>query len=113
MIFPMKQVTGKLARLGKGDHFLGLMLVTISGSQSGAVLSPQEGMWKCVMSCVGKLAFRNICVYLFLAALGLCCCCTRAFSSRGEQGLLSIEVCRLPLQWRLLLQSTGARENTQ
>ena len=26
--------------------------------------------------------------FLFLAALGLCCCCTWAFSSCGEQGLL-------------------------
>ena len=31
---------------------------------------------------------------LFLAALGLCCC-TRAFSSCGEQGLLFIAVHRL------------------
>ena len=30
-------------------------------------------------------------IYLFLAALGLCCC-TRAFSSCGEQGLLFIAV---------------------
>ena len=32
--------------------------------------------------------------YLFLAALGLCCC-TRAFSSCGEWGLLFDMVCRL------------------
>ena len=30
-------------------------------------------------------------IYLFLAALGLRCC-TRAFSSCGEQGLLFVEV---------------------
>ena len=30
-------------------------------------------------------------VYLFLAALGLCCC-TQAFSSCGEQGLLFVVV---------------------
>ena len=30
-------------------------------------------------------------IYLFLAALGLCCC-TRAFSSCGERGLLFVAV---------------------
>ena len=30
-------------------------------------------------------------IYLFLAVLGLCCC-TRAFSSCGEWGLLSVAV---------------------
>ena len=33
-------------------------------------------------------------IYLFLAVLGLRCC-TRAFSSCGEQGLLFVEVHRL------------------
>ena len=33
-------------------------------------------------------------IYLFLAALGLCCC-AQAFSSCGEQELLFIAVCRL------------------
>ena len=33
-------------------------------------------------------------IYLFLAALGLRCC-TRAFSSCGERGLLFIAVCGL------------------
>ena len=33
-------------------------------------------------------------IYLFLAALGLCCC-ARAFSSCGEQGLLFVAVRRL------------------
>ena len=33
-------------------------------------------------------------IYLFLAALGLCCC-AQAFSSCGEQGLLFVAVCRL------------------
>ena len=33
-------------------------------------------------------------IYLFLAALGLCCC-ARAFSSCGEQGLLFVVVCGL------------------
>ena len=33
-------------------------------------------------------------IYLFLAALGLCCC-TRAFSSCGKRALLFIVVCGL------------------
>ena len=33
----------------------------------------------------------NLFIYLFLAALGLCCC-AQAFSSCGEQGLLFIAV---------------------
>ena len=33
-------------------------------------------------------------IYLFLAVLGLCCC-VRAFSSCGEQGLLFVAVHRL------------------
>ena len=36
-------------------------------------------------------------------------CCTRAFSSCGELGLLFIAVHGFSLQWRLLLQSTGSR----
>ena len=35
--------------------------------------------------------FLNNLFYLFLAALGLCCC-TQAFSSCGERGLLFIAV---------------------
>ena len=35
-------------------------------------------------------------IYLFLAALGLSCC-TLAFSSCGEQGLLFVAVCELLL----------------
>ena len=35
--------------------------------------------------------FIYLFIYLFLAALGLCCC-ARAFSSCGEQGLLFIVV---------------------
>ena len=33
----------------------------------------------------------NLFIYLFLAVLGLCCC-ARAFSSCGEQGLLFVAV---------------------
>ena len=36
----------------------------------------------------------NLFIYLFLAALGLCCC-TQAFSSCSEWGLLFVAVCRL------------------
>ena len=39
-------------------------------------------------------AFKKILFILFLAALGLCCC-TQAFSSCGERGLLFVAVCRL------------------
>ena len=35
--------------------------------------------------------FFNLFILLFLAALGLCCC-TQAFSSCGERGLLFVEV---------------------
>ena len=35
--------------------------------------------------------FFIYCIYLFLAVLGLCCC-SRAFSSCGERGLLFIAV---------------------
>ena len=44
---------------------------------------------------VGLLLFLYINLFiLFLAALGLCCC-TWAFSSCGESGLLFVAVCRL------------------
>ena len=33
-------------------------------------------------------------IYLFLAALGLCCC-SRAFSGCGERGLFFVAVCGL------------------
>ena len=39
------------------------------------------------------LFFLNLFIYLFLAALGLCCC-ARAFSICGERGLLFVTVCR-------------------
>ena len=42
--------------------------------------------------------------YLFLAALHLCCC-TRAFSSRGERGLLLVGV-----RWRLLVMASLVAE---
>ena len=47
-------------------------------------------------------------IYLFLAALGLCCC-ARASSGCGEWGLLFIAVHGLLMLWLLLLWSTGSR----
>ena len=47
--------------------------------------------------------FITVYLFIYLAALGLRCC-ARAFSSCGEQGLLSVAVHRL-----LLLRSTGSR----
>ena len=46
--------------------------------------------------------------YLFLAVLGLHCC-TPAFSSCGERGLLFVAVCSFSLLWLLLLRSMGSR----
>ena len=55
----------------------------------------------CVMLCSYGIAFTyilflyiNLFIYLFLAVSGLCCC-VRAFSSCGKQGLLFIAVCGL------------------
>ena len=45
----------------------------------------------CFFVCFLRIFF----IYLFLAALGLCCC-TWAFSSCGERGLLFVAVRRLP-----------------
>ena len=41
--------------------------------------------------------------YLFLAALGLCCC-TRAFSSCGKRGLLFVAVLRLLIAVAFLVE---------
>ena len=40
------------------------------------------------------MIFKNLFIYLFLVALGLCCC-AQAFSSCSEQGLLFVVVCGL------------------
>ena len=53
------------------------------------------------------LIFFNKFIY-FLAVLGLRCC-VRAFSSRGEQGLLFVAVCGLLILVASLLRSTGSR----
>ena len=44
-----------------------------------------------MLGLVFYLVFFNKFIYLFLAALGLCCC-VQAFSSCNEQGLLFIAV---------------------
>ena len=46
-------------------------------------------------------------IYLFLAALGLCCCAW-AFSSCGEQGLLFVAVCGLLIAMASLVAEHGA-----
>ena len=51
--------------------------------------------------------YTNLFIYLILAALGLCCC-TWAFSSCGERGLL-LWCAGFSLRWLLLLQSMGSR----
>ena len=45
-------------------------------------------------------------IYLFLAALGLCCC-VWAFSSCGERGLLFIVVCVLLIAVASLVAEEG------
>ena len=48
---------------------------------------------------------------IFLALVGLCCC-TQAFSSCSEQGLLFVVLCGLLIAgWLLSLQSTGSRHS--
>ena len=48
----------------------------------------------------------NLFIYLFLAAWHLCCC-MRAFSSCGEQGLLFVVVCRLLIAEASLVAEHG------
>ena len=59
----------------------------------------------CIKMCL-KIVF--FCLFVFLAALGLCCC-ARAFSSCGEWGLLFVAVRGLLIAWILLLRSMGSR----
>ena len=44
-----------------------------------------------VQTCALPIYFIYLFIYLFSAALGLCCC-VRAFSSCGQQGLLLVVV---------------------
>ena len=57
----------------------------VAASFKSLPMSPYD-----LVPCVSPL-FSNIFIYLFLAALGLCCCMW-AFSSCGEWGLLFIAV---------------------
>ena len=50
--------------------------------------------------------FKNLFICLFLAVLGLRCC-TRAFSSCGEQGLLFVAVRRLLIAVASLVAEHG------
>ena len=50
--------------------------------------------------------FIYLFIYLLLAALGLCCC-VRAFSSCGEQGLLFVAVRRLLIAVASLVVELG------
>ena len=52
------------------------------------------------------LIYINLFIYLFLAALGLCCC-TLAFSSCGERGLLFVAVCGLLIAVAFLVAEHG------
>ena len=47
-------------------------------------------------------------IYLFLAALGLCCC-VQAFSSCNERGLLLVVVCGLLVVVASFVAETGSR----
>ena len=58
-----------------------------------------------ISSILGKDLFFKL-IYLFLAVLGLCCC-TRAFSSCGERGLLFVVVRRLLLAVASLVAEHG------
>ena len=50
--------------------------------------------------------FIYLCIYLFMAVLGLRCC-ARAFSSCGERGLLFVVVCGLLIAVASLIAEHG------
>ena len=62
---------------------------------------PEGQAWCFLFVCL----FFNL-FYLFLAALGLCCC-ARALSSCSEQGLLFVEVHRLLIAVASLVAEHG------
>ena len=66
-------------------------------------------MYISFLLCFDMFGFFLKIIYLLflLAALGLCCC-TRAFSSCGERGLLFV-VCGLLIAVACLLRSMGSR----
>ena len=61
-----------------------------------------------VIFCFFFFFFFNKFIYLFFGVLGLCYCAW-AFSSCGEQGLLSLWCAGFSLQWLLLLRSMDSR----
>ena len=74
------------------------MSMKIEGPQRHLIDSPRVFFCFCF--------FIFLFIYLFLAALGLRCC-TRAFSSCGEQGLLFVAVCRLLISVASLVAEHG------
>ena len=52
------------------------------------------------------LFFSRYFLFIFLAALGLCCC-VRAFSGCGEQGLLFVALCGLLIAVASLVAEHG------
>ena len=55
---------------------------------------------------------ETVYLYLFLVALGLCCC-AQVFSNRGKQGLLFVAVLRLLIALAPLVEEHSSRERTQ
>ena len=67
---------------------------------------PRVGSFSCGMRDLFFKIHLFIFIYLFLAALGLCCC-TRASSSCGEWGLLFVVVLGLLLAVASLVAEQG------
>ena len=61
-------------------------------------------LWQWVI--LSNITFSKKKIYLFLAALGLCCC-TWVFSSCGEQGVLFVAVCRFLIAVASLVAEHG------
>ena len=82
----------------------------LTGSVVRALLLPRQLKFKIIWP-PGNLFFFFLnkfiyFIYLFLAALGLCCC-VRAFSSCGERGLLFVAVHRLLIAVASLVAEHG------
>ena len=68
------------------------MLLSYRSSLYVLILTPCQIYGLQISSPILYIAFcLNKFIYIFLAVLGLCCC-TQAFSSCGEQGLLFVSV---------------------
>ena len=82
---------------------------------NGRTLRCSAWAFSALVSCPGTLGvfvvvvvFINLFIYLSLAVLGLRCC-TWAFSSCGERGLLFVAVRGLLIAVASLVRSTGSR----